>query len=169
MIPAQNVKTFLLPPVVSSAASCAYMSFDRADFDYCTIDVFAGTQTTTTQVFQSIVVGEHDTVTSASSMTAIAALSGSQTTSTTYVFDIPDLAATSVGSIVTLNFDLKGRKRYIGLTLLGHGDNAGAATAYVGAIARLSRGGESPVSATDHDGENLADTPVSGCIQVVTA
>ena len=167
MIPARNVKTILLPPVVTTAATVIDMSFDRSGFDYCVFDLFAGTQNTATQMWTSIVVGESETVTSATSMTGIAALSGSATTSTTYNFAIPTLDASSIGSVVTLQLDLRGRKKYIGLTATAGAGGAG--TAYVGAIARLSRGEESPVSATQHDGINLADTAVNGCVAIASA
>ena len=46
---------------------------------------------------------------------------------------------------------------------------AGAATAVIGAVARLSRAEESPTTAAKHDGVNLTDTSVSGCINLATA
>jgi len=166
MINATQTKTILLPPIVSTAAMTQCMSFDRSGFDYCTIDVIGGTNVTTTQVFSTIVVSESDTITSPTSMTAIVELSGSTATSTTYGFAIPVLAATSIGSVITLQFDLKGRKKYIGLTLTA---SAAGGSAVIGAIAKLSRPELSPDTAALKDGINLYDTAVSGCIKLVTA
>ena len=166
MIPAQNVKTIIMPPVVNVAATTNEMSFDRSGFDYCVIDVLVGTGSTQTSALNSIIVSESDTLTTPAAMEAIPALSGSTATSTAYGFTLPAAAATSAGLLTTLQFDLKGRKRYIGLSLLG---SAGGGTAVVSAIARLSRGEESPVSAAQHDGINLYDTNASGCVKVVTA
>ena len=166
MIPAQNAKTFLLPPVVTTTGTILDMSFDRSGFDYCVIDIFNGTNVTTTQMWSTIVVGDSDTVTSATSMTGIDALSGSTATSTTYGFAIGTLDASAIGSVITLNFDLKGRKKYIGLTLTASNDGA---SAHVGAIARLSRGEETPLTTTQRDGINLANTAVNGCFNVVYA
>ena len=166
MIPAANSKTILLPPIVSTAAMTQCMSFDRSGFDYCVIDVIGGTNVTTTQVFSTIVVSESDTITSPTSMTAIAALSGSTATSTTYGFAIPSLSATSIGSVITLQFDLRARKKYVGLTLTA---SAAGGSAVIGAIGKLYRAEESCDSATEKDGINIYDTAVSGCLAVVTA
>jgi hypothetical protein len=166
MIPHTQTKTILLPPIVSTAAMTQCMSFDRSGFDYCTIDVIGGTNVTTTQVFSTIIVSESDTITSPTSMTAIAALSGSTATSTTYGFAIPSLSATSIGSVITLQFDLKPRKKYIGLTLTC---SAAGGSAVIGAIAKLLRAEESPDTAVLKDGINLYDTAVSGCLKLVTA
>lgn len=165
MIPAQNVKTILLPPIVSTAAKTHHMSFDTAGFNHCVIDVIQGTHDTTAYQLQEIRVTEHDTVTSPTSMTRVVALSSSQATTASHAYAIPTLAATSIGSVLTIQFDLRDRKRYIGLYLLTHATDPSAC---VCAIARLSRGDISPVSAAEHDGVNLADTAVSGCIGLVT-
>jgi len=165
MIPHTNTKTILLPPIVSTAAMTQCMSFDRSGFDYCTIDVIGGTNVTTTQVFDTIIVSESDTITSPTSMTAIVALSGSTATNATYGFAIGSLSATTIGSVVTLQFGLKKRKKYIGLTLLC---SAAGGSAVIGAIAKLSRAEEAPVTAAKKDGVNLYDTAVCGCLKLVT-
>jgi len=166
MIPAQNVKTILLPPLLSSADGTFDMAFDRSGFDYCVIDVLAGTGSTETGAITSVSVFESDTVTVASSMTRIVALSGSVATSATYGFAIPAASATSAGSVITLQFDLRGRKKYIGLYMLC---SAAGGTCAVGALARLSRGNESPITAAERDGVDLSQTTSSGCVKVVTA
>jgi len=166
MISEQQAKSFLLPPVVTTTGTVLDMSFDRSGFDYCVIDIFNGTNVTTTQMWSTIIVSESDTITSATSMTDIVALSGSTATSTTYGFAIPTLDASAIGSLITLQFDLKARKKYIGLTLTASNDGA---SAHVGAIAKLSRGKVSPITATQRDGINLVNTAVNGCFLVVTA
>ncbi len=166
MIPYTNTKKVLLPPIDTTAAMVQNMSFDTRGFDYCTIDVIGGTNVTTTQVFQTVRVLEHDTTTDATSMTAIVALSGSAATDATYGFVIGTLSATTIGSVITLQFGLKNRKRYIGLSLLA--STATAVSAQICAIATLSRAEESPTTAALKDGENLADTAVTGCMTLVT-
>ena len=166
MIPAQNVKTFLLPPLLNTGDSTYELTFDRSGFDYCVIDCFYGTSDTTTGAITSLSFFESDTVTVASSMTRIVALSGSVATSATYGFAIPAVCATSTGGVITLQMDLKGRKKYIGLYMLAS-SSGGAAS--IGAIARLSRGNESPVTAANHDGVDLHDIAISGCVKLVTA
>jgi hypothetical protein len=75
------------------------------------------------------------------------------------------LSATSIGSVITLQFDLKPRKKYIGLTLTA---SAAGGTAVIGAIAKLYRPEISPDTAAAKDGINLYDTAVSGCLKLVT-
>ena len=165
MIPAQNVKTILLPPELATADGTFDMAFDRSGFDYCVIDVLVGTGATDTMCITSLEIFESDTVTVASSMTKIVALSGSAATSATFGYAIPAGNATSVGNIITLQFDLKPRKKYIGLYML---TSTAAGCASIAAVARLSRGHESPITAADHDGVDLSATTVSGCIKVVS-
>ncbi len=165
MIPAQNCKTIIMPSVVNVAATTNEMSFDRSGYDYCVIDILVGTTSTQTSALNSIIVSESDTLTTPASMEDIPALSGSTTTSTTYGFALPAVSATSQGLLTTIQFDLKKRKRYIGLSLLG---SAAGGTAQVAAIAHLFRANESPITAVDRDGVNLYDTNASGCVTVVT-
>lgn len=165
MISEQNCKTIIMPPVVNAAAATNEMSFDRTGFDYCVIDILVGTTSTQTSALNSIIVSESDTLTTPAAMEDIPALSGSTTTSTTYGFSLPAASATSAGLLTTIQFDLKPRKKYIGLSLLA---SAAGGTAILGVIARLTRGGETPISAAERDGENLYDTNASGCVNVVT-
>ena len=165
MISENNVKTILLPPELATADGTFDMAFDRTGFDYCIIDVLVGTGATDTMCITSLEVFESDTVTVASSMTKIVALSGSAATSATFGYAIPAGNATSEGNIITLQFDLKARKKYIGLYML---TSTAAGCASVAAVARLSRGEDSPITAAQHDGINLSETAVSGCIKVVT-
>ncbi|KKM00378.1 hypothetical protein LCGC14_1805040 [marine sediment metagenome] len=165
MIPHTNTKTVLLPPILSTAAMVQNMSFDAKGFDYCTIDIIGGTSVTTTQMFDTIRVFEHDTTTAATSMTQIVALSGSTATNATYGFAIGTLSATTIGHVITLQFGLKGKKRYIGLSLLA---SAAGGAGVICAIAKLSRAETAPTTAVLKDGENLADTAVTGCMTLVT-
>lgn len=165
MIPAQNCKTVIMPPVANVAATTNEMSFDRTGFDYCVIDILVGATSTQTSALNSIIVSESDTLTTPALMEDIPALSGSTTTSTAYGFAIPAASATSAGLLHTIQFDLKPRKKYIGLSLLG---SAAGGTANIGVIAHLYRGGVTPISAAERDGVNLYDTAASGCVTIVT-
>ena len=165
MIPAQNVKTVVMAPVVNVAATTNIMSFDRSGFDYCVIDILSGTTDTETNAIAQVNVSESDTLTTPSLMTDIPAFCGSVTTNTSYTWAVPAVSATSQGSVITIQMDLRHRKKYIGLSLLG---SAAGGTASIAAIARLTRGDESPVTAADHDGVNAAYTQASGCVKVVS-
>ena len=166
MISEQNCKTILMPPIANVAATTNEMSFDRSGYDYCVIDILVGDTSTQTSALNSIIVSESDTLTTPAAMEDIPALSGSTTTSTTYGFAIPAASATSAGSLHTLQFDLKPRKKYIGLSLLG---SAAGGTALIGVVAHLYRAEEAPITAANRDGINLYDTAASGCVTVVTA
>jgi len=165
MIPAQNVKTVIMAPVLNAAGVTNIMSFDRSGFDYCTIDILSGTTDTETNAIAQVNVAESDTLTTPSAMTDIPALCGSVTTSTSYMWAVPAVSATSQGSCITINIDLKGRKKYIGLSLLA---SAGGGTASIAAIARLSRAEETPITAAQRDGVDEAYTQASGCVKVVS-
>ena len=165
MIPAQNVKTVIMAPVVNADATTNIMSFDRSGFDYCVIDILSGTTDTETNAIAQVNIGHSETLTTPSLMDDIPRFCGSVTTSTSYLWAVPAVAATSQGSVITIQMDLKGLRKYIGVSLLG---SAGGGTASIAAIARLSRGDESPVSAADHDGVNEAYTQSSGCVKVVS-
>lgn len=165
MIPAQNAKTVLMVPVANAAGVTNEMSFDRTGYDYCSIDILDAVTSTQTSAIATIVVSESDTLTTAAAMTAIPALSGSTATSTTYGFALPAAAATADGRVTTLNFDLKPRKKYIGLIITATA--AAGATSIIAAVAHLTRGEETPITVADRDGINLYDTNIAGCVQVV--
>lgn len=166
MISEQNCKTVIMVPVVNVAATTNEMSFDRSGYDYCVIDILVGDTSTQTSALASIIVSESDTLTTPAAMEDIPALSGSTTTSTSFAFAIPAASATSDGLLHTIQFDLKPRKKYIGLSLLGTAAVGG--TAIIGVISHLYRGEESPLTAAQRDGENLYDTVASGCVTVHT-
>lgn len=161
-----NSKTIIMVPVANAAAVTNEMSFERSGFDYCSIDILVGNQSTQTSALNSIIVSESDTLTTPAAMEDIPALSGSTTTSTSYGFSLPAASATSAGLLTTINFDLRPRKKYIGLSLLA---SAAGGTSVIGVIAHLYRGDETPISALERDGVNLYDTAASGCVTVVYA
>lgn len=165
MISEQNCKTVIMVPVANVAATTNEMSFDRSGYDYCVIDILVGATSTETSALASIIVSESDTLTTPAAMEDIPALSGSTTTSTSFAFAIPAASATSAGLLHTIQFDLKPRKKYIGLSLLG---SALGGTSIIGVISHLYRGEESPLTAAQRDGVNLYATSASGCVTVHT-
>jgi hypothetical protein len=169
MIKSNDGSLVVCPPYISVTNATNYLSFDTRGYDYANVYIFCGTHTSTTAVFDQIRVAEHDTTTSASSMTQINALSSSTATSATYDNTLPTGANQGLGGIVQeLQIDLRGRKRYLGITLGVVTNN----TAYVGAIARLSRAAESADTAAEKSLpvplQAGVDTNAIGCMQVVT-
>ncbi len=165
MIPANSSAKVILNPVASVTNASKYLSFDRGGYDYLTLDVILGTGNTQTAVVTGLKISESDTVTSASSMTDIAALCCSNTTSTSAVNAVPGAAYQGLGGIVMeFQIDLKARKRYIGLTIA----TDTVQTAVVAAVARLTRGTESRDTAAQQSVVlNKADTAAIGCMQIV--
>lgn len=165
MIQANEGSLVALPPVASVTNASKYMSFDKSEFDQANIMVICGTHTTTTAVVTGLKISESDTVTSASSMTDIAALCASNTTSTSAVNAIPAGSIQGLGGIITeFQLDLRKRKKYVGLTIA----TDTVATAVVSAIARLTRSKQSSDSAAQKSLPlNLAATAVVGCQQII--
>ena len=145
-IPSNEGSLVVVPPYLSVTNATSYLSFDSRGWDYANIYVFCGTHTSTTAVFSSIRVAEHDTTTSASSMTQINALSSSTATAATYDNALPTGANQGKGGVVQeIQVDLRGRKRFLGISFGVATNN----TAYVGAIARLTRSKNSSDTAAE--------------------
>jgi len=166
MITSNEGSLVVLPMAATTTNASQYASFDTKGFDYANIYVLIGTHTTTTAVVTGLKISEHSSTTSASSMTDIAALCCSDTTSTSAVNALPAGAVQGLGGIVTeFQIDLRARERYLGITV----NAATNQTAITGAVARLTRSAESSDSATEKSLPlNLASTAVVSCMQVVT-
>lgn len=169
MIGSNEGSLVIMPPAAIVSAATQRMSFDRSVFDYANIDVMAGAHNTQTAVITGITLAESDTVTSASSMTAIGSISVSNTTAATAINAIPGIATVGLGGIITsFQLDLRKRKKYIGVSVHVHATNT--YTAVVGAIARLTRSSESKDSAAQKSLPlNLADTAAVSCMQIAVA
>jgi ABC-type thiamin/hydroxymethylpyrimidine transport system permease subunit len=165
MINANEGAMVILPPAATLTNATQSMSFDRAGFDQANIMVIVGTHTTTTAVITGLKIAESDTITSATSMTDIAALCASNTTSTSAVNAIPIGAIQGLGGVITeFQIDLRKRKKYVGLMIAADT----VATAIASVIVRLTRGGTSKDTAAQKSLPlNLASTAVVSCMQVV--
>jgi len=155
----------ILTSVASLTNATNYASFDTKGFDQANIYTILGTGNTQTAVVTGLKISEHDTTTSASSMTDIAALCCSNTTSTSAVNSLPAAATQGKGGIVTeFQIDLRKRKRYVGLTITSDT----VQTAVLSAVARLTRSAESSDTAAEKSLPiNLGATSAVGCMQVV--
>ncbi len=156
----------VLPPAATATNATQTFSFDRTGFDHANIMVIVGTHTTTTAAITGLKIAESDTITSATSMTDIAALCCSNTTSTSAVNSIPAGSVQGLGGVITeFQIDLRKRKKYIGGVIAADT----VATAIMAVLCRLTRSGESKDSATLKSLPlNKAATNVVGCMQVVT-
>lgn len=164
MLDQNNVATLTLPSVVSSAAGTFACSWDTKGFDYAKALVTLGTHATNGTTIQSIVFSEHDTTTSATSQTGIAALSCSTATAATAANALPSVAVLGLGSVLEFGIDLRKRKRYMGLYVL-----AGTTTMAIGAIIQLSRAETSKDTTTTKQVTDIASTATRGCALFVQA
>jgi hypothetical protein len=168
MIHANEGKTAIVPGLaVTNATSTQTLDIDTSGSDQCNVYIIAGTHNSATEAINSVSVYESDTVTQATSMTLIPALSSGATATSTSASNILPLAAVQAlgGVVQEIQIDLRKRKKYLGIAL-----NVGnvAAGPPIVTMARLTRNEQSADSATEKDQEDLGSTNVSGCMQVIT-
>ena len=156
-----NDKAICALPVASVASTAtAVLTFSKLgnaaeEFRYANILFHVGTSATTSAVMTTLKLTESDTVTNASSQTAIVALTGGTVTSSSVGFVIPTALAGG-GNLVEFQLDLRKRKKYVGLSATP------AQTLVLGATALLSRASESQDTTTDMQISNLEATTATG-------
>lgn len=164
MIRTDSNAVCFMPPATCATNATQTMAFDTKGYDRANVYVLLNTHATNGTTVQTLTFSESDTVTSASSMTDIVALTGGTATSTSVGFVIPLVATAGTGGTIEFQIDLRKRKRYLGLEI-----THGATTMYSGAIAILSRSEQSCDTTTTKRETNLNSTAVKGVISVVTA
>ncbi len=141
------------------------LSFDAAGYDQANITVDMGTCGTDSIAFDTLSILESDTVTVASNMSAIVALTGGTETSSSVGFVVPTSATMENGGrAIEFQLDLRKRKRYIGL----HIENTLQALVF-GAHARLTRSNKSADSAAERVVSNMDNTNAVSVSKIVTA
>ena len=168
MIHAQEGKTATVVNLATTNATAEHtLDLDTRGSDYLNVYVFAGSHDSQTEAIDTIFVYESDTVTQATSMTKIAALSSASATAATTDNLLPVAAVMALGGVIQeLQIDLKKRKRYVGISVISGPVAAGAGITILG---RSTRNAESADTATEKDQVDLGATNISGCMQVITA
>jgi len=168
MIHANNDKTAIdLALADTSAAAVHSLDLDTSGSDQLNLYVFCGSHNTNTEGIDTITVYESDTVTQATNMTQIAALSSASATSTSASNLLPLAAVLGLGGIVQhLQIDLRKRKKYLGIAVQTGGVTAGMP---YGTIARFTKNEQSADTAAKKDVEDMGATNISGCMQLITA
>jgi len=169
MINANEGKTAISPGIAVTNATAEHtLDIDTSGSDQLNVYITCGTHNSATEAIDTVSVYESDTVTQATSMTLIAALSSGATATSTSASNILPLAAVQAlgGVVQELQIDLRKRKKYIGIAVQS---GAVAAGCSVGILARLTRNEQSADTAAQKDQEDLGATNVSGCMQVITA
>lgn len=142
------------------------LDIDTTGSDQLNLYVFCGSHNSSTEAIDTIFVYESDTVTQATNMTKIAALSSASATASTTDNLLPVAAVMAVGGVIQeIQIDLRKRKKYVGIAVI---TGVVAADTPFGMLARFTRNEESADSATEKDHEDLGATDISGCMQVIT-
>ena len=150
----------------TSATALHSLDLDTSGADQLNLYVFCGSHDSATEAIDTIFCYESDTVTVATSMTKIAALSSASATAATTDNLLPTAAVMALGGMIQeLQVDLNKRKKFFGISVQQGIVTAGAP---FGVIARLTRNEQSADSATQKDQEDLGATNISGCMQVIT-
>jgi hypothetical protein len=166
MIPSNEGALLVLPAATSATNASQTMSFDCTGYEHANVYVLIGTHATNGETIRQLRLAESDTVTSATSMTAIVAFTGGTVTSTSAGFTTPGAATVGTGSIVEFQVDLRKRKKYLGLVV-----TPGTTTMNIAAMARLTRSKESADTAAEKSGVvglALASTSATQCAKIVT-
>ena len=168
MIDSNEGKTAILINLATTNATAEHtLDLDTSGSDQCNVYIMAGSHNSGTEAINTVSVYESDTVTQATNMTLIAALSSGATATSTSASNILPLAAVQAlgGNIQEIQIDLRKRKKYLGIAVESGGVTAGAA---IGILARLTRNEQSADTAAQKDQEDLGATNISGCMQVIT-
>ena len=148
MLP-QGKTAVMIQPVTVTNAGTLTGYVDCRGYDFAEILVI-GTTSATNEVPTVLKLTEHDTATAVASQSAIVAATGGTATSSSvgFVIGTPS-ATTTVPYTASFQVDLKGRKRYLGVSF------SPVTTHTVSAVAKLYRGDELPTGTTKGNVSNL--------------
>ena len=168
MIPSNEGKTAIVINLATTNATAEHtLDLDTSGSDMLNLYIGAGSHNSGTEAIDSVSVYESDTVTQATNMDLIAALSSGATATSTSASNILPLAAVQAlgGVIQEIQIDLRKRKKYLGVAIISGPVTAGAA---ITCMARLTRNEQSADTAAQKDQEDLGATNISGCMQVIS-
>ena len=168
MIPSNEGKTAIVINLATTNATAEHtLDIDTSGSDQLNLYVCAGSHDSGTEAINTVSVYESDTVTQATNMTLIPALSSGATATSTSASNILPLAAVQAlgGIIQEIQVDLRKRKKFMGIAVESGGVTAGAG---ITLIARLTRNEQSADTAAQKDQLDLGATNISGCMQVIT-
>lgn len=168
MISSNEGKTAIVTGLATTDATAENnLDIDTSGSDQLNFYVCAGSHDSGTEAINTVSVYESDTVTQATNMELIAALSSGATATSTAASNILPLAAVQAlgGIIQEIQIDLRKRKKFVGISVESGGVTAGCPITIVG---RLTRNEQSADSAAQKDQIALAEPTISGCMQVIT-
>jgi len=169
MKPSDEGKTAIVINLATTNATAEHtLDLDVSGSDQANIYICAGSHNSGTEAINTVSLYESDTVTQATNMTLIPALSSGATATSTSASNILPLAAVQAlgGIIQEIQVDLLRRnKKYLGIAVESGGVTAGAG---ITILARLTRNEQSADTAAQKDKEDLGATNISGCMQVIS-
>lgn len=169
MKPSNEGKTAIVTDLCTTNATAEHtLDLNVSGSDLLNLYICAGSHNSGTEAINTVSVYESDTVTQATNMTLIAALSSGATATSTSASNILPLAAVQAlgGVIQEIQVDLRKRsKKYLGVAVNSGGVTAGCPITILG---RLTRNEQSADSAAQKDQEDLGATNISGCMQVIS-
>jgi hypothetical protein len=168
MKPSNEGKTAIdLALATTNATALHSLDIDTSGSDALNFYVSCGSHNSATEGIDTISVYESDTVTQATNMTLIAALSSGTATSTSASNVLPTAAVMALGGVIQeIQVDLRKRnKKYMGIAVQ---TGAVAAGMPYCTLARLTRNEQSADTAAEKDQEDLGATNISGCMQVIS-
>lgn len=167
MINSNEGKTAISPGIAVTNATAEHtLDIDTSGSDQLNLYISCGTHNSSTEAIDTVFVYESDTVTQATNMTKIAALSSDTATAATTDNILPTAAVMALGGVIQeIQIDLRKRKKYVGVAVISGPVAAGCS---IGILGRLTRNEQSADSAAQKDQLDLGATNVSGCMQVIT-
>lgn len=105
----------VMPPVTKATNATASWCVDTKGFDAAVVRVGMNTHATNKAALATLKFSESDMITSPSSQTDIAALTGGTAISSSVGFVIPNATKMGLGAVIEFQIDLRKRKRYLGL------------------------------------------------------
>ena len=167
MFPEFSNKLCALRGATVASTATVVLTFDSKGSDSAKIKVQSGTMATTVTAFTTMKVTESDTVTNASSQSAIVSLTGGTATSSSVGFVLPVSttanASFSSGGVTEFQIDLRKRKRYLGVSVTP------GSTSVLGIEAELFRNKESGDTLDEKHVDNLESTTTTAQRKIVTA
>lgn len=152
MLPATKVIP-MFEGISMTSAGTVFGTVDTLGFDFCQINLEAGTGEAASTAVTTLRLAEADTLLTAyTGGTAVTAFVGAAATSTSAGFVLPALSSTKK-NVYQMNVDLRGRKRYLGINFAPEKQTLGVGCQAV--LSRAADGADIATVATGTDGFRL--------------
>lgn len=153
MVPSATKTIPLFEGITMTSAGTVFGAVDTLGFDYCAIDLVAGTGEAASTSVTTIQLCEDSTLTTAyTDSDAVTQFVGAAAVSTSAGFVLPPLSSTKQ-NVFRMNVDLRGRKRFLGIQFAPEKQTLGVAC--MAHLGRVADGADIRTLATTIDGARL--------------